>query len=78
MQGTTPGRQFHVGFHAVPSMQQVHLHVISRDLDSPALTNKKHWNSFASKFFLPAEDVIKLLERDGSIKVTGRFENYKS
>merc|ERR1739848_578035 len=34
------------GFHAVPSMKVLHLHVISKDLDSPSLKNKKHWNSF--------------------------------
>ncbi|KAL7413367.1 HIT-like domain-containing protein [Mrakia frigida] len=49
------------GFHAVPSMQHLHLHVYSKDLISPSLKNKKHYNSFNPDpevgFFLPLETV---------------------
>ncbi|UZJ51017.1 hypothetical protein CBS101457_000337 [Exobasidium rhododendri] len=34
------------GFHSVPSMDTVHLHVISEDLVSASLKNKKHFQSF--------------------------------
>lgn len=44
---------FKIGYHAEPSMKQVHLHVISTDFDSPYLKNKKHWNSFNTEFFVP-------------------------
>ncbi|SPO36464.1 uncharacterized protein PSFLO_01935 [Pseudozyma flocculosa] len=42
------GKQWtiHRGFHAVPSMDTVHLHVISSDLVSDRLKNKKHYLSF--------------------------------
>lgn len=50
------------GFHAVPSCRRLHLHVVSDDLDSVYLKNKKHWNSFTTEFFLDADDVIKTLE----------------
>ncbi|KAL8281116.1 hypothetical protein RQP46_006474 [Phenoliferia psychrophenolica] len=49
-----------VGFHASESMRHVHLHIISSDLISPKLKNKKHYNSFHPKlgFFLHLDDVI--------------------
>ncbi|KAG8941343.1 hypothetical protein FRC04_004589 [Tulasnella sp. 424] len=50
------------GFHAVPSMHHVHLHVISSDYVSPSLKTKKHWNSFNPKlgFFLELKDRASL------------------
>lgn len=57
----------HFAFVQVPSMQQLHLHVISQDFDSIHLKNKKHWNSFTTPFFLDSVDVIKELEETGNI-----------
>ncbi len=37
------GAPFWAGFHAVPSMRQLHCHVISADLSSERMKNKKHW-----------------------------------
>lgn len=56
----------HVGFHANESMRTVHLHVISSDLISPKLKNKKHYNSFhpGLGFFLHLDDVIRQVEAD--------------
>ncbi|CAE6459422.1 unnamed protein product [Rhizoctonia solani] len=50
-----------IGFHAVPSLDHVHLHVLSSDLCSPALKKKHHYNSFRPDlgFFLHLEDVLK-------------------
>ncbi|PWN53460.1 hypothetical protein IE53DRAFT_384027 [Violaceomyces palustris] len=47
------------GFHAIPSMEHVHLHIISNDLVSEKLKNKKHYNSFRPDlgFWLPFEEV---------------------
>lgn len=44
---------FSIGYHASPSMQRAHLHVISRDYDSTCLKTKTHWNSFTTSFFRP-------------------------
>ncbi|CAJ1052304.1 aprataxin isoform X2 [Xyrichtys novacula] len=44
--------RFRTGYHAIPSMSHVHLHVISQDFDSPCLKNKKHWNSFTTDYFI--------------------------
>lgn len=50
---------FKIGYHAEPSMQQLHLHVISTDFNSPSLKTKKHWNSFNTKFFVPHHGKLK-------------------
>ncbi|XP_048786492.1 aprataxin isoform X2 [Lagopus muta] len=61
--------QFRLGYHAVPSMSQLHLHVISQDFDSPALKTKKHWNSFTTEYFLNSEDVIEMVRSKGKVTV---------
>ncbi|XP_067886715.1 aprataxin isoform X1 [Heterodontus francisci] len=61
--------KFRLGFHAIPSMSHIHLHVISQDFDSPCLKNKKHWNSFNTDYFLESEDVMKMVELDGKVTV---------
>ncbi|CAD6887571.1 unnamed protein product [Tilletia caries] len=52
-------------FHAIPSMQTVHLHVYSHDLVSPALKNAKHYNSFrpGHGFALPLSEIEALVEQ---------------
>ncbi|XP_034628968.1 aprataxin isoform X5 [Trachemys scripta elegans] len=61
--------EFRLGYHAVPSMSQVHLHVISQDFDSPCLKNKKHWNSFTTEYFLNSQDVIEMVKTKGKVLV---------
>jgi len=53
-----------MGFHSVPSMEHVHLHIISSDLCSPSLKNKKHYNSFHPKlgFFIHFDEVLSWFE----------------
>ena len=53
-----PSLVFRYGFHAVPSMNHLHMHVISQDFDSPCLKHKKHWNSFTTTFFVPIEELL--------------------
>nr|CCC89808.1 conserved hypothetical protein [Trypanosoma congolense IL3000] len=59
--------EFMVGFHSLPSLPQLHMHLISRDFDGPCIKTKKHYNSFATAFFLPAEKVVEDLERNGRV-----------
>jgi len=49
-------RDVMVGVHAVPSMANLHVHVLSRDLFSDCLRRKSHYNSFNTEFFVPLED----------------------
>ena len=53
-----------IGFHAKPSLYPLHIHILSDDMDSPAMKNKKHWNSFTSAFFVPLQTVIDTLSRE--------------
>ena len=62
------------GFHAVPSMRPLHLHLLSLDHDSEALKHKKHWNSFATPFFVPPGRVAAALARDGRYAVNKATE----
>ncbi|CAH2239286.1 jg6866 [Pararge aegeria aegeria] len=56
------------GFHAVPSMQRLHMHIISKDMDSKCLKTKIHWNSFTTSFFIPYEDLLRKLKENGCIE----------
>ncbi|XP_068613119.1 aprataxin-like isoform X2 [Brachionichthys hirsutus] len=61
--------RFRKGYHAIPSMSHVHLHVISQDFDSPCLKTKKHWNSFTTGYFIESHDIIQMLETNGEVTV---------
>ncbi|KDR81553.1 hypothetical protein GALMADRAFT_59127 [Galerina marginata CBS 339.88] len=56
------------GFHGTPSMEHIHLHVLSADLCSEKMKNKKHYNSFHPKlgFFLHIDDVLSWFEAEPS------------
>ena len=45
-----------VGVHAHPSMNHLHVHVLSRDMHTPFLKHAKHYNSFNTPFFIDVED----------------------
>lgn len=67
-----PESKFAMGFHSIPSLNQLHLHVISQDFVSTSLKIKKHFLSFSTSFFLLIEDVIDQLERDGKVSIDRR------
>merc|ERR1712176_1581136 len=52
------------GFHAIPSMNQVHLHLLSDDMDSPNLKNKKHFHSFTSPYFIPGKVMLRVVKEE--------------
>jgi aprataxin len=56
-----------MGFHAVPSMAQLHMHIISQDFVSDSLKNKKHWNSFTTDFFKEYDSLVEHLKKKGVI-----------
>ncbi|KAB8343218.1 hypothetical protein FH972_022808 [Carpinus fangiana] len=56
-----PGRDWEAevmtGVHAVPSMSHLHIHILSVDRHSDAVKHRKHYNSFATRFLVPVEDM---------------------
>lgn len=53
------------GIHSIPSMSNLHIHVISQDFNLARMKNKKHYNSFTTDFFVEFE---KLDPGDGESK----------
>jgi aprataxin len=49
--------QLKLGYHSVPSLHPLHLHLMSNDLESPCLKTKRHWNSFTTSFFIDSSKV---------------------
>lgn len=64
-----PSMIIRLGYHSVPSMRQLHLHVISQDFDSLHMKNKKHWNSFTTKFFRDSVEVLEEVEKVGKVEI---------
>ena len=44
-----------IGYHAVPSMHRLHLHVISTDFDSRCMKTIHHWNTFTTPYFISSK-----------------------
>ncbi|KAL0487229.1 transcription factor [Acrasis kona] len=64
-----PESEFKIGYHSVPSMRRLHLHIISQDFDSPCLKNKKHYNSYNTLFFIDAENAMDELLKNGKLNI---------
>lgn len=44
------------GIHARPSMNHLHIHILSRDFHSDCMRHRKHYNSFHTGFFIDVDD----------------------
>ena len=64
-----PNTPFRFGYHAVPSLNRLHLHIVSQEFDSPKLWKRHHWNTFNTEYFMDSSKVIKDIEKDGKIEV---------
>ena len=64
-----PNTPFRFGYHAVPSLKRLHLHIISQDFDSPKLWKQHHWNTFNTEYFMDSSKVIEDIEKDGKVEV---------
>lgn len=55
-----------IGFHGAPSMEHLHLHLLSADLLSEKMKTKKHYNSFHPKlgFFLHIQEVLEWFDAE--------------
>ncbi|KAF2011568.1 HIT-like protein [Aaosphaeria arxii CBS 175.79] len=52
------------GVHTHPSMNHMHIHILSRESHSPCLKHKKHYLSFHSSFFVGLDELPLDEERD--------------
>ena len=59
-----------MGYHAVPSLTPLHLHIISSDFDSECIKNKKHINSFTDSRFFVSPGVLEghMEKRAGAVE----------
>ena len=48
-----------LGYHAIPSLLPLHLHIISSDFDSPCITTRKHIVSFHSQLFFVTPESLE-------------------
>ena len=73
VQGGKQELRFRCGFHAVPSLRHLHLHIVSLNFEKGSgLKNKKHYNSFTTCFFVEIRRVIRDLEaRVANVDDTG-------
>lgn len=44
------------GIHARPSMNHLHVHILSRDFHSDCMRHRKHYNSFHTGFFIDVDE----------------------
>lgn len=63
--GSMSSKDVQIGYHAVPSLRPLHLHIISCDFVSDCMKTKKHWNSFTTNFFMLPSTVESLLSASG-------------
>lgn len=56
-----PGRDWEsevmVGVHTHPSMNHMHIHILSRESHSPCMKHKKHYLSFHTSFFVGIDEL---------------------
>lgn len=64
--------KFRLGYHAEPSMNHLHLHVISDDFCSDSLKTKKHYNSFTTDHFMNSAKVMDCLKKTGKVTTPSR------
>ncbi|XP_041765994.1 aprataxin-like [Anopheles merus] len=60
-------KMFNFGYHLKPNMKRLHLHVISKDFDSPSLKRRHHWTIFNSDIFQTHDAVLTELKMHGKI-----------
>ncbi|KAK6462169.1 histidine triad superfamily, third branch [Scheffersomyces coipomensis] len=52
-----------VGVHSIPSLRNLHIHVITSDFESPSMKHKKHYNSFNTDFFVGFDKLNPMLNK---------------
>lgn len=63
-----------IGYHAIPSMTVLHLHIISNDFDSLYLKRKENYVSFLTDYFIHPQKIERAIEREGKFTLPSRYE----
>ncbi|QSZ36899.1 hypothetical protein DSL72_008989 [Monilinia vaccinii-corymbosi] len=71
-EGRNWGKDVMVGIHMHPSMDHVHIHVLSVDRFSSCLKKRKHYNSFATPFFVHLSEFPLSDERQEALNGRGQ------
>lgn len=71
----TEEAKFHMGYHAVPSMKLLHLHVISDDFDSQKMRTVHHWNTFNTDFFIDSNTAVEMVKKHGRVEIDEKHYN---
>eukprot|EP01064_Diplonema_japonicum_P015098 TRINITY_DN22869_c0_g1_i1.p1 TRINITY_DN22869_c0_g1~~TRINITY_DN22869_c0_g1_i1.p1 ORF type:complete len:389 (+),score=51.35 TRINITY_DN22869_c0_g1_i1:49-1215(+) len=61
---------FAMGYHCVPSLKPLHLHIITTDMQSDCLKSRKHYMSFCPPHFISADEVEARLTAHGKVTLT--------
>jgi aprataxin len=60
-QDLPPGRDWspdlRIGVHANPSMNHLHIHILSRDMHSECVRHRTHYQSFTTEFFCQIDEM---------------------
>ena len=56
-----------IGLHMIPSLEPLHIHIISDDFCSLWVKTKRHFNSFASDFFYKLDELVQSLREIGDL-----------
>merc|ERR1719174_2255004 len=66
---------YRTGFHAVPSLDVLHLHILSEDFNFTCLKKKRHWNSFTKpEYFVSPDWVLQHMRASGTLPPSLRAE----
>ena len=68
-----PDVKFRFGYHAVPSLNRLHMHVVSQDFASPRMRKQHHWNTFNTEYFMDSSAVLEILQTAGRIEVNDEY-----
>lgn len=63
-----------LGFHAVPSLPMLHMHLISMDMQSARMKTRAHYNSFTTNFFLTVPRVVADISQHGYVTLNQNVE----
>jgi aprataxin len=56
-----------IGLHMLPSLEPLHIHIISDDFCSVHVKTKRQYNSFASDFFYKLDELVQSLKEIGDL-----------